>query len=153
MKIVSVTVEGHHVGRGFIGRVIGRFSYGKYKHISGYFTFEDGHKLGFQSNSKHGCHFFEVDEERGQLDEFTVPGTPEQFKRMYDRAKEIDGSGYDGAGIWGFVVRAKRENPDKFFCSEAWADLLANGDVILLNLPAYKINPVLFCASTVITKR
>jgi hypothetical protein len=153
MKIVGVVIEGHLVGRGFVGRFIGRFTWGLYKHISGYFIFEDGSKRGFQSNSKHGCHFFDVDEERGNIHEFDVYATAEEFEAMYERALDIEGCGYDFGGIWGFVRRAKRENPNKFFCSEAWADILDCGDVTLLNLDFFKISPVLFCASTVIKRR
>lgn len=152
MKIIAVKIEGHLVGRGLIGKFIGWFTFGLYKHISGYFVFEDGSTKGFQSNSKRGCHFFDVDKDRGKIHTFNVPGTPEMFQKMAERATELDGGGYDHLGIWGFVRRAKRENPNKWFCSEAWADILGSGGVVLLNLPFYKISPVLFCASTVIQK-
>lgn len=151
MNVVDVILEGHHVGRGFSGRFIGWFTFGDYKHVSGYFVMEDGSKRGFQSNSKHGCHFFEVDENRGKLDKFALKEhlhvTREQMNEMYLRAYEIAGCGYDHAGIWGFVRRAKRENPGKFFCSEAWAEILGSGDVIVQNLPFWKQSPVIFCAS------
>jgi hypothetical protein len=140
-----------------VGRFIGGFTWGLYKHVSMVFELEDGTLKGFQSNSKHGVHFFSVrslwDGGAGdEVDVFLVPCTAAQARRMLLAAHSVDGAGYDFTGIWGFVRRAKRENPDKWFCSEVASWVCAQGEVLLQRLPFFKQSPVLVCASVILDR-
>lgn len=147
---MKVYIKLHRVGDGFIGRLIGWFTFGKYKHASMAFREDNGHVRGFQSNAKHGVHFFDFVENEPNTDLFLVPCNDEQAYAMLHAAKSIVGAKYDYAGLWGFVRRKKRENPNWWFCSEAATWVCAQGTVILLRLPFYKQSPVLLGASTVL---
>jgi len=149
---VKVYIRGHRVGEGFVGKLIGWFTWGRYKHVSMAFVQDDGTVRGFQSNSKHGVHFF-MWEDLPDTDLFEVPCTDEQAYAMLDAAKKIVGAGYDYKGLWSFLVRKKRDHPDKWFCSEAAAFVVHAGGVILQRLPFFKQSPVLVCASVAITPR
>ena len=147
---MKVYIRLHLVGDGKIGRIIGRFTWGRFKHGSMAFVEENGDIRGFESNARDGCHFFDWEDLPNTVLR-QVPCTNEQAYAMLARAKEIDGCGYDHWGIYGFVVRKKRENPDRFFCTEAVSDVTwaKGGGVRLQRMPHYKHSPMLMGASTV----
>lgn len=148
---MRVYIRAHRVDDGFIGRIIGRFTWGRYKHISMAFVEENGNIRGFQSNSKSGVHFFDLDTVAGDgVDIFRVECNDEQAYQILNSAKSVDGSGYDHAGLWSFFVRKKRENPDKWFCSEVAAWVCYSGGVPLQRLPAWKQSPMIVAASVAI---
>ena len=149
---MKVYIRGHRVGDGFIGKFIGWFTWGWFKHVSMAFVQDNGTVRGFQSNSKHGVHFFRW-EDLPDTDLYEVPCNNEQAYSMLDAAKKIAGAGYDHAGLWSFFIRKKRENPGKWFCSEAVAWICYKGGVPLHRLPAWKQSPVLVCASAVLIPR
>lgn len=145
-KVDRIVLCGDYVGDGAIGRTIGRFTWGRFKHTRGAFIFTDGTRIGFQSNHSSGCHFFEwYDNPESEL--FDVPISHARMQRVYEKAFEIEGCGYDMNGIWGFLRRRKIEHPDKYFCSEAWETCLRAADFFTQRLPAYKISPVAQLAS------
>lgn len=149
---MKVYVRGHKVGDGFVGRLIGWFTWGQYKHISMAFVQDDGSVRGFQSNAKHGVHFFEwADDPKTDL--YEVPCSNEQAYEILSAAKSIVGSKYDYGGLWGFVRRAKRHSVLKWFCSEASCFVIECAGIKLQRLPPFKISPVLECASTVLIPR
>ncbi len=146
---MKVYIEGHLVGEGFFGKLIGRFTWGRYKHVSMIFEEDNGHRRGFQSNSKRGVHFYDwVPLEN--VHTFLVPCNDEQAYSMLNAAKGFAGQKYDYKGLFGFLVRRNVQNPVKQFCSEVASRVCKAGGVILQRLPAWKQSPTLVCASVAI---
>lgn len=138
-------------GKGFGGALIKRFTFGDYSHVSFVFEYPDGALEEIESIQGKGVHSQEF-EKTDKCDLFLVECTDEQIEAVYDAANSLIGCKYDWTGIWGFFVRKKRENPNKWFCSELVSHCLAQAGIILQNLPSFKQNPVIVCASTVIKK-
>ena len=147
---MRVYVRGYRVGKGRIGRFIGWFSFGLYKHVSLIFVPETDDAFEFESTMKHGVHFSSP-EVNTNTAYFLIPCSSERAEGMLKAAHCIDGAKYDRMGIWGFVRRKKRENPDKWFCSEAVAYVLDAAGVTLMRLPFWKQSPVMVCSSVAIS--
>ena len=146
---MKVYVRGYRIGKGRIGRFIGWFTFGLYKHVSIIFVWDTGRTEEFESTARHGVHFSKV-EENTNTDYFYASCTHEQGYSMLAAAMKISGAKYDRMGIWGFVRRKKRENPNRWFCSEAAAYVLDAGGVTLMRLPFWKQSPVMTCSSIAI---
>lgn len=147
---MKIQIAGYK-GKGTGGAFIKRFTFGKYSHVSLVFTHDDGYVEEIESIQGEGVHskIFSMDE---NPDMFYVPCTKKQAHDVYREATRLVGCKYDWAGIWGFVTRKKKENPDKWFCSELVAHCLKEADIVLHNLPAWKQSPVLTCASVRIVR-
>jgi hypothetical protein len=139
-------------GVGSGSKFIQWFSNGRYSHVSLIFDYGDGHPLEVDALQGRGVTARSFGELDRPFDLFELHADPLQVKVMYRAAREQVGKKYDWGGIWGFVRRALRQNPDRWFCSELVAWVCAVGGVVLLRLPAYKFTPVLVCASTKITQ-
>jgi hypothetical protein len=146
---MRVYVQGHFVGEGIVGKFIGWFNWGNKKHVSMVFVGNGNVSSQFESTSKNGVHFSRYQKsDKCQL--YYVIASEQQKLNMLEEARKLAGAKYDHAGIWGFVRRKKKQNPDKWFCSELVAHVLKVGGVELHRLPSWKQSPTLVCASVVI---
>ncbi len=140
-----------YLAAGFGGGLIKWFTFGPYSHVS--LLFADGERIEeFESIQGQGVHARAFTPRAKKRELFTFPQTEAQARCIHDEARRLLGCKYDWAGIWGFMRRRKRENPDKWFCSEYVAQCLAGGGVVAQNLPPWKQSPVIQLASPVFTR-
>jgi len=121
VTVSEVRVRGYS-GLGFGAKIIRWFTFGEYSHVSFLFRFSDGSSEEIEAIQGGGVHSVEP---RMDFDvSLIVPVGKEAATAIYKRAKAMSEAGlkYDWTGIWGFFRRAKRHNPNKWFCSEfiAW---------------------------------
>ena len=137
-------------GAGFGGRFIMRFTFGGFSHVSLVFKHTDLPATEIQSIQGRGVYEEDfIDKPDTVL--YAVPCNTDQFNEAYELAKSLCGCKYDWAGIFGFMLRKKKENPDKWFCSELVAYVLLKVGIILQRLPPWKQSPVIVCASPTTT--
>ena len=120
--VVEARVRGYS-GTGFGARLIRWFTFGQYSHVSFEFRFSDGSAIEIESIQGAGVRSLRP---RKHCDvSYIVPLDDKPLQALYELASTMAAAGlkYDWTGIWGFVRRAKRQNPYKWFCSEfiAWA--------------------------------
>lgn len=145
---MKVYIRGHKPEKGIVGNFIAFYTFGQYKHISMVFEHNDGALQGFQSNAGIGVHFFETETIGApNADVMEVPITPEQAAKMHFLATGLNGAKYDYLGNYGFIRRAKRENPDRWFCSEVAAWLCEQINYPLLRMAPWRQHPVVLMAS------
>lgn len=60
--------------------------------------------------------------------EHNTPISYDQFLKMFDAAKRIEGAGYDLKGVLGLGVGEDWQETDKFYCSEAKGFIMKSGD-------------------------
>lgn len=138
-------------GAGFGGRFIKWFTFGGYSHVSLIFV-QGETRIEIDALQGAGVTSRNDGNIKNERDLFLVKTTEKQFWQVYNAAVELIGTKYDWRGIYGFLARRKRENSKKWFCSELVAHCLDIAGIKLLNLPPWKISPVMVCASTVIEK-
>lgn len=132
------------------GAAIKWFSFGLFSHVSLVFSHPDGAMEEIESIQGKGVHTqpFVPDP---NIILFDVPAAPDDARAIYNEATTLIGRKYDWAGIWGFMRRRKRENPNRWFCSELVAHCLLKGNIEIQRLPPWKQSPVITCASPVLT--
>lgn len=143
---MKVYVAGYK-GAGFGGKAITWFTNGEYSHVS--LVFDHGGGILTEIDSIQGAgvavrRYGDMDKPH---DLFEVRCTPATAVCIHYEAKKLIGLKYDWAGIWGMLRRRKRENSKKWFCSELVAYCLEENGIKLMRLPAWKITPVMACAS------
>jgi len=143
-------------GIGTGASVIKWFGHGSYSHVSLLFIEKVSHYAEeWQSIQGEGVYgrSFEYTRDRyvHDFDIFKPIGT-HNVEAILDEAIALDGTKYDWGGIWGFFVRKKRENPNKWFCSEYTAHCFQNGGFEIMRLPHYKQFPIIQCSSLVFNK-
>jgi len=121
-EVVQVRVRGYR-GLGFGARLIRWFTFGDFSHVSFEFRFARGKPLEVESIQGAGVR---VREPRPECDvSRVVPISRDQANALWQMMVVMARRDlkYDWTGIWGFIRRAKRQNPHKWFCSEliAWA--------------------------------
>jgi hypothetical protein len=126
------------------------FTFGGYSHVS--LVFDHGkHDLeeidALQGRGVTSRAFGEL---ANEYDLFSIECPHVVALKIHAEARQLLGCKYDWSGIWGFLRRKKRENPDKWFCSELVAHVLSIAGRNPLRLPAWKISPVMLCASPVL---
>lgn len=67
--------------------------------------------------------------------------------KTWDTFEQEVGKNYDYLGIFGFLTRARSQRDDRWFCSEMVFSVLARNRCLLLNCPAYKVDPTLLSYS------
>ena len=67
--------------------------------------------------------------------------TKKEFDIMIKSAQSIIGCDYDKPGICGMVSRSRREDPDKWFCSESLSWIVAQANRWLSRKPHFKMTP------------
>lgn len=102
---------------GFGSRFIRRFTFSIYSHVSWVFDLGD-HGLECEANGKLGVIKKRFDVDSGAI-LYPIALTEHQIEKAHELWMSIMGAKYDWSGIWGFVVRKKRECMDQWFCSEA----------------------------------
>lgn len=137
-------------GAGFGGHFIKWFTFGGYSHVSLVFDLGDGRYLEIDAIQGKGVSERIFGQLAGKVDLFQVPATDEKIVQIHAMACALKGKKYDWAGIWGFLRRRKREDPKKWFCSELAAHCLERCGIQCLRLPAWKISPVMLCASPIL---
>jgi hypothetical protein len=146
---MEVYVAGYK-GRGKVSRLIKWFSFGKYSHVSLVFDMPNSKPIEIDARIKVGVtrHHLKLE---GSFDLFHIPCTPEQAWEIYAHARDLIGSEYDKAGIWGFLRRSNAQNPLKWFCSELVSYCLYKAGIVLYRMPCWKQSPFLVCVCTLIT--
>ncbi len=91
-----------------------------------------------------GCRFKQIDytvhPERWCT--MIVSMTDEQENQAYDRAQEIDGCQYDLIGLASFAFDFIKQDPNKYWCSEACAELIKAAFGYDDNFVPYRFTPV-----------
>ena len=135
-----------------IGKIINRFSFGQnISHVS--FIFPRPGKEAFvlwevEALSKEGVVGHEHHPDQREGDYRYIDVTLEDYRKMMAAALSIVGKKYDKPGIWGMLVRKRREDPDKWFCSEALSWITKQGNNPLTHKPDYTVDPNDCWAST-----
>lgn len=142
----SLYVAGHF-GSGFGGSAIKWFTDRPFSHVS--FVVEEGDLPLLEIESIQGkgvwSKEFDADKFDGQL--FAVQPDQESISLIIEEALRLRGAKYDWSGIFGFLVRRKKQNDKKWFCSEFVAHCCNKGGVMLQRMHHYKQTPGIVCAS------
>jgi len=146
MKPISVRVR-KYSGTGFGSGFIKWFTFaGKEgaSHVSLIFKFSNGIEMEYESIQEQGVVNHQPRE--GAFTEYDVPLSAEQVETAYFVASTIHGD-YDWKGIWGFIVKKKRQNEFKWFCSEYVAYVLYQVEYRLSRRDPYRETPQTVCDS------
>ena len=146
MRVFVAGYKGAGLGGGFIKW----FTFGGFSHVSLVFDFGDGGMLEIDALQNRGVTQRIFGQLAGDCQLFQVPCTGDQAGQIYTAACKLKGCKYDWAGIYGFLRRKKRQNPNKWFCSELAAHCLELAGIQAQRLPAWKISPVMLCASPIL---
>lgn len=132
-------------GRSLISRAIQLRTWGEYSHTAVLVedeVIEAWHRGGVQRNK-----IWNIPHTDGtEIDVYALrPSLNEKtFVRLL--SEEV-GKGYDFQAILGFLGRKDLSNPDRWFCSELVFAMAARAGCLLLNAPAYKVDPNLLSYS------
>jgi len=107
-------------GRSLVSWLIQRFTWGPISHVA---IWEPLTNMVYEAWHRGGV------VRRHSFDEGHTPGTHVELYAVRDMSHSVAlevfhyldtqvGKKYDFRGIWGFMVRRRRQNPDKWFCSE-----------------------------------
>jgi hypothetical protein len=111
----------------------------RYKNISFSSTLTNGDK---------GCRFKDIGYSHPEYwDTLILPMTDEEEDRAYARALELDGKLYDLIGVAGLASEHNiiKQDPNKYWCSEAVAELIIAGKPRSLNfVPSFYTPRALF---------
>lgn len=134
-------------GAGFGGGLIKWFTFGGYSHVSLVFVGSAMGNLEIDALQGKGVSCRVDGQIKNPRDLFEVSADADRVQSIYATAQTLCGRKYDWRGIYGFLRRKKRENPNKWFCSELVAHCLKENGIELLRLPAWKQTPVMVCSS------
>ena len=138
--------KGKGAGAGFIRW----FTFGKFCHVS--LVFDKGFATPTEIESIQGTGVHQQDfNVSGSYELFKVHCTEEQARIAFALARTKVGKKYDWFGIWSFVRRKSRQDPDKWFCSELVFWVLLKIGILLLRKKHWEVDPDMLCSSTVIT--
>jgi len=138
-------------GKGAGSKFIKWFTFGRFSHVSLVFDNGVGRPEEIEAIQGKGVHRQYFDATADNYTLFRVPCNAAQGEEAHEFASNQVGKKYDWFGIWGFVRRAFRQDPTKWFCSELVFATLVKIGVLLLRKKASQVNPDMLCASTVIT--
>ena len=136
---MKIFVAGYK-GAGLGGRFIKWFTFGGYSHVSLVFDFGNKRLLEIDALQGRGVTQRLFGALAGNCDLYSIEADEKTAAAIYRAACSLKGSKYDWAGIWGFLRRGKRQNPEKWFCSELVAHCLTISGVEALRLPAWKFH-------------
>lgn len=144
--IMRMWIRGYK-GAGFGSWFIKKFTFGEYSHVS--MVFQIGHVYeeieAIQGRGVIRHEPYAYDEK--DFDELTVPLTEEQVLTAHMTACGMLEARYDWKGIWSFIVRRNKHNPEKWFCSELVAYCLYKASHPLSRRAPYQENPSTVCQS------
>lgn len=143
-------------GIGFISRVIEWQTFSDYSHaawwcqngtvIEAWHTKTEDRKLTLKNGVQRHDSPATIHKPGTVVDVFSVPGINEDAVEQF-LIQQI-GKDYDFAPVLrGFVFRVKRDNPDKWFCSELVHAACADAGVELQRAPSWKVSPGLLSFS------
>jgi hypothetical protein len=133
--------KGKGMGSGFIKR----FTFSRFSHVS--IVFDMGnYGLEYESIQRKGVHkqTFVSDPD---VELIRIPVTAAQEEWAVKLLESVLGAKYDWTGIWGFLVRKKREMAYKWFCSELVAWVCLTIGIVLQRLKAFQFTPGLCMCS------
>lgn len=110
-------------GKGGFSNLIKWFTFGSFSHVSLILTLNDNSIKECEAREGRGVQVKDP-ELFGDFVDLFVPITEDQRIGVYNLFCDLLGADYDWKGIWGFMRRRDRNNPDKWFCSELVAYLL-----------------------------
>lgn len=141
MKINRVIVRGYN-GQGFGSGFIRRFTFGNYSHVSLVFEWKDGVREEVEAIQGEGVikHYPWKNTEKN-FEELVAPLSCEQAQELFDVVSGKIGAEYDWKGIWGFVRKRNKHNPNKWFCSELVAYGLMKAGYKLSRREPYRETP------------
>lgn len=149
--LMRVYVAGYK-GAGAAGGLIRWYTFGGYSHVSLVFDHGEAGVEEIDAMQLRGVTSRVFGELAGAVDLFHVPCGEQRAAVVYAAARELLGMGYDWTGLWSFLRRRKRENPNRWFCSELVAWCLLQAGIVLQRLPVWKHSPVLVCASVTLRR-
>ena len=145
---MKIYVAGYK-GAGFGGGFIKRFTFSEFSHVTVVFDMQE---QGLEYEAIQGKRFhkqrFNVEDKSARL--FCAEVNEDQITAMMNAAESILGSRYDWTGIWGFMVRKKREKMNWWFCSEVTPWILSHGQLVLQRKEFFKHTPGDVCCSVAI---
>jgi hypothetical protein len=115
--INRVYVRGYK-GAGFGSGFIKWFTFGEYSHVSFVFEHDSGMREEVESIQGKGVIAHIPHLTNKEYTDRKAPLAPWQMQRLYEIVTGLVGADYDWSGIYGFLVRKKRQALDKWFCSE-----------------------------------
>ena len=139
--IQSLKVRGYN-GQGFGSGFIRRFTFGNFSHVSLVFEWNNGECEEIEAIQGKGVIMhkpWSADEK--DFIELDVPVTEAVAFEVFIEAHGKLGAKYDWKGIWGFVRKKNRHNPNKFFCSELVAYALYKAGYPLSRREPYRETP------------
>jgi hypothetical protein len=112
----TIYIAGYR-GKGAGGRAIKWFTFSPYSHVSMVFDMGD-HGLEYESIQRKGVHK-QIFDPAADCDLYPLKVYADEEMDAIRAWESILGAKYDWTGIWGFLVRKKRELLSRWFCSEA----------------------------------
>ena len=128
--------------------LIRKFTFGTIAHTSLVFDLDDGKYIEIEALQGKGV-ISHLPRNPKEFDfiEYAIPVDDERVLECYVDSKATVGHKYDLKGIWGFVVRKDKHNPEKWFCSEHVAYRLLKIRYAISRRPPYKETPTSVCES------
>jgi hypothetical protein len=74
---------------------------------------------------------------------YKINATVEQQEELWKNFLNLVGSKYDWKGIFGLLRRRDSHDKNKVFCSEALDESAKRASLVTLNMPSFKITPML----------
>ena len=140
-----------YYGKGWGAKVIRWFSFSKFCHVSYLFDNGVGAPEEIEAIQGKGVHSQRFNDSSSNHVLFQIPCTVTQAENLHMWATAQLKKKYDWMGLRAFYRRKRTENPNKWFCSELVAAGMKLIDLPLLRKEAWKMDPDLVCASTVIS--
>lgn len=135
---MNLYVRGYR-GAGFGSKFIKWFTFGEFSHVSLVFDFKDvQHEIEAIQGRGVICH---PPNKEGDFADLVAPLSEEQILTAHMIAAGYVGADYDWKGIYGFLVRKKRNSEFKWFCSELVAYVLYTAGYRLSRRHPYQETP------------
>ena len=126
-------------GTSFFSKLIKRFTFGEYSHVSLVFKLKDRWEE-IEAIEGKGV-VAHAPKEEGNYTELLVPISREKVIDAHITAISMLNAGYDWTGIWGFLVRKTKHSVDKWFCSEYASYVLLKSKYPISRREPYQESP------------